>query len=266
MTTTPPPGIYPGIPDEDYHKWLALGSTSIKALASKPAGAFLYRQSHPIESAAFTLGRVAHSLILEGRDDAVTVIEATDWRSKAARDARDAAPGPALLEHEWDTVCRMRDSVFSNPDAADLLTGHDAEVSLRWDLGGVQLKGRLDAWHKGRGIIVDLKTTRDASPRGFGRAAAEYGYHAQAALYHDGLAELTSYDHEYFIVAVEKEAPYLTAVYEVLPDQLDAGRETVRDGIAAFEAATGTNDWPTRYESQPLDLPMWAYTEQEITF
>lgn len=261
--TTPPPGIYPGIPDHEYHAWSALGSTSIKALATLPAGAYLYRQTHPLESAAFTLGRAAHSLILEGRKPDY-VVNAPDRRAKAYKEAAQDADAEILLYHEWQSICRMRDSVMANTDAADLLTGHAPEVSLRWDEGDVPLKGRLDGWHEGRGIIVDLKTTRDASPRGFGRAAAEYGYHAQAALYHDGLSELTGRDHEYFIVAVEKTAPYLTAVYEVLPDQIDAGREIVRDGIAAYAEAKGANDWPTRYESQPLYLPMWAYPDMEM--
>jgi exodeoxyribonuclease VIII len=158
----------------------------------------------------------------------------------------------------------MRDAVMANKDAAELLTGHEAETSLRWDADDVPVKARLDAWHRDAQKIVDLKTTRDASPRGFGRAAAEYGYHAQAAHYADGVRALTGQGHEYYIVCVEKTEPYLTAVYEVFPDMLDAGRETVREGLAAYREAKAANHWPTSYPTQPLDLPAWAYPELEL--
>ena len=257
----PPPGIYPGVPDREYRAWDALGSTDIKTLATHPAGVFRYRRQNRTESAAFLIGSAAHALILEDREP--SWVDATTRATKAYKEAA-AINGPLLLASEWDTVRRMRDAVLRNPDAAQLLTGHEAETSLRWDVDGVAVKGRLDAWHRGSQTIVDLKTTRDASPRGFGRAAAEYGYHAQAAHYSDGVTALTGETHDYFIVCVEKEAPYLTAVYEVFPDMLDAGAETVRDGLNAYREATTADDWPTHYEMQPLYLPAWAYPEVEL--
>jgi hypothetical protein len=266
VTITPPPGIYESIRDAEYHKWDALGSTDLKTLATHPAGVFRFRKENPRTNVtAFDIGTAAHALILEGREDAVTVVPAPDWRSKAARDARDTAPGVALLAHEWDAVRRMRDAVMDNPDAASLLTGHTPEVSLRVDTDGVPLKGRLDAWHPDKRIIVDLKTTRDASPRGFGRAAAEYGYHAQAAHYHDLTEALTGHEHDYYIVAVEKDRPNITAVYEVLHDHLAAGRQVIADALAAYRDARAADEWPTRHEQQPLDLPAWAYPETELT-
>jgi hypothetical protein len=264
--STPDPGIYPGVPDTQYRAWDALGSTDIKTLAANPAGVFRFRRENPRSNGILDLGKVAHSLILEGREDAVTVLDFPDWKTKAAREARDAALKTALLAHEWKTVKRMRDAVFANPDAAALLTGHEAETSLRWDVDGVRLKGRLDGWKRDEGIIVDLKTARDASPRGFGRAAAAYGYHTQAAQYHGGLEALTGESATYYIVAVEKEPPFLTAVYEVATDQLDAGREAVEDGINAYREAIAADAWPTSYPSQPLDLPAWAYPEMELEF
>lgn len=259
--TTPPPGIYPGIPEAEYRAWDALGSTDIKTLASHPAGVFRFRRKYPQQSNAFAIGNAAHALILEGRE--TPYVDATTRNTKAYKDYA-AIHGPSLLAHEWDTVQRMRDAVFANPDAANLLTDHEPETSLIWDEGGTRLKGRLDGWRADERIIVDLKTARDVSPRGFGRAAGEYGYHAQAAQYSDGVAALTGEVPTYFIVAVEKEPPYLTAVYEVTADQIASGRETVREGIAAYHDANATGYWATNYPLQPLDLPMWAYTEMEI--
>jgi exodeoxyribonuclease VIII len=261
------PGIYYGVPDHEYRAWDALGSTDIKTLATQPAGVFQYRRQNPRNSAAFDVGRVAHSLILEGDESRVVAIDVEAKRGKAWTEPAEAARAEGktpLTVAEWAEVKAMRDSVFANPEAAKMLTGHEAETSLRWDYGGTPLKARLDGWHRNAGVIVDLKTTRDASPRGFGRSAAEYGYHAQAAHYSSGVFNLTGQTHEYFIVCVEKAAPFTTAVYEVFPDMIDAGAEIVREGINAYREATAADAWPTSYPMQPLDLPAWAYPEVEL--
>lgn len=263
------PGIYPGVPDHEYRAWDALGSTDIKTLATHPAGVFRFRRENPRSSQAFDVGRVAHSLILEGDETRVVAIDVEAKRGKAWTDPAEAARAEGktpLTVAEWDSVRQMRDSVFANPDAAELLTGHEAETSLRWDEHGTPAKARLDAWHRDQQVIVDLKTTRDASPRGFGRSAAEYGYHAQAAHYSDGVLALTDARNDYFIVCVEKEPPYVTAVYEVFIDQIVAGREIVREGLNAYREAITTNHWPTHYPQQPLELPAWAYPDMEIAF
>jgi hypothetical protein len=44
----------------------------------------------PREEARFDLGRAAHQVLLEGNAN-VAVIEESDWRTKAAKDARDWA-------------------------------------------------------------------------------------------------------------------------------------------------------------------------------
>ena len=259
--TTPTPGIYPGVPEHEYRAWDALGSTDIKTLATHPAGVFQFRRVYRVEKAEFDLGTVAHSLILEGDESKVAVLNVKDKRGKewTAHDATAREEGKIPLKlTEWDTVRRMRDSVFTNTDAAALLTNHEPEVSIRWDQNGVPLKGRLDAWHGGAGIIADLKTCRDASPTGFGKDAANYGYHVQAADYADGVNVLTGDVPDYFIVAVCKEAPHSVGVYRLTPEHLDKGRAIVTRALINYNEALVRHEWPTNYDTQDLNLPRWA--------
>src|SRR5699024_511784 len=109
---------------------------------------------------------------------------APDWRSKAAREARDEANAagkiPALMT-DMGIAAAMRDAVFANSVARTLLFRGKAEVSMyATDPDtGVKMRSRPD-WlphGEGRPVIVDYKTTRDANPNrdAFRNSAFAYG-------------------------------------------------------------------------------------------
>ncbi len=71
-------------------------------------------------------------------------------------------------------------------------------------------KGKFDAVNTKEKYIVDLKTTRNASPENFTELIMNAKYHMQAAYYLDALG----YD-DYYIVAIEKDAPYCICTYKL---------------------------------------------------
>ncbi len=122
----------------------------------------------------------------------------------------------------------------------------------------IDCKGRVD-FVADIGALVDLKTTRDASPEGFGRECARYEYHVQAAFYRDGFRSATGRDLPYIIVAVETSKPHVVQVYRVPDEILDLGRERYRALLDRLYMCRGQSDWPG-YGSEVLDLtlPRWA--------
>jgi len=165
------PGVYDGISNAAYHADPALGSTSLKTLATKTPAHYMWDKDAPEGTTdAFTLGTAAHSLILEGDSSSIVVVEADNWLTKAAKEAKSAALAEGkqpLLTKEWLQVHSMRDAVMAHPVARDLFTGHQAEQSVFWEEDGLTLKCRPDAWQPGQ--LVDLKTTVNADPREFGK-------------------------------------------------------------------------------------------------
>jgi len=153
------PGIY-DISADAYHADPVIEpslSSSIAhvLLSSSPSHAW---QEHPRLNPAFEaedepkfdLGTAAHGLILQG-DSGVTVIEADDWRTKAAREARDAARAagktPLLAKH-WDDVEQMADAVERQLDAfrdpPRPLSDGLPERTLVWREGSIWCRVRLD--------------------------------------------------------------------------------------------------------------------------
>lgn len=253
------PGIYPDLTNAEYHRDAALGSTSLKTLAMRTPAHYLHDKQHPKFSDAFTLGTAAHSLILEGDTSNIVIVEADNWLTKAAKEAKAAALAAGkqpLLEKEMAQVEAMRDAVMTHPVASRYFINHMAEQSVFWEEDGLMLKCRPDAWL--RGTIVDLKTTVDASPNTFGKTAFNFGYFMSAAHYIDGVKAATGEDVKFVFVNVEKTAPYMVSVVELDDVALDYGRQMLDRAKRIYRECTKSGRWPGYANTEPLSLPMYA--------
>jgi len=271
------PGIYEGISNADYHKDPALGSTSLKTLATKTPAHWLYDSTHPKSSDAFDLGTVAHSLILENDKSGVDVWDFPAWTTKASKEARDESRSAGripLLTKDWEQVRGMTESVMRHPVASKMLTGHKAEQSVFWEEGELVLKCRPDAWKPG--ALIDLKTARDANPNEFGKVAADYGYHQSAAHYIDGVKAAMGEELPFHFVLVEKTEPYLVSVVELDVEAINIGRALNDRAKRIYRECADSGNWPGYPSGQTVYLPAWAIyqaeellglnTETEITF
>jgi hypothetical protein len=258
------PGIYDGISNAAYHADAALGSTSLKTLATKTPAHYQHDKKHPKFSDAFTLGTAAHSLILEGDESGVMVVDHENWLTKAAKefkaDALSAGKQP-LLAKEWAQVLAMRDAVMAHPVARELFTGHRAEASVFWDEEGQTYKCRPDAWKSD--VLVDLKTTVNADPNEFGKVAHGFGYHQSAAHYIDGMKAATGEELPFRFVLVEKTAPYFVSVVELDWEAIDIGRALNDRAKRIYRECVESGNWPGYPTAEPISLPMWAIYQAE---
>jgi hypothetical protein len=258
------PGIYSGISNADYHRDPALGSTSLKTLATRTPAHYQHDKTHPKFSDAFTLGTAAHSLILEGDTSSVVVVEADNWMGKYAKGAKVealAAGKQPLLSGEWAQVKGMRDSVMAHEVAGPLFAGHKAEQSVFWREGGLMLKCRPDAWRFD--ALIDLKTTVNADPNEFGKTAHNFGYHQSAAHYIDGVKAATDEELPFHFVLVEKTAPYLVSVVELDIEAVNIGRQLNDRAKRIYRECVETNTWPGYPNADLISLPMWAIYQAE---
>lgn len=258
--------VIDGLPNADYHSRPELGSTSLKTLA-RPGGPakWKWEQEHPRKSTAFDVGSVAHSLILEGDESGVTVIDVDTKRGKVwtegSAEARESGKIP-LTTMEWREVVAMRDAVMAHPLAKRAFTGHVPERSIFWkDTTGLGLKCRPDALHPN--LIVDLKTTTDASPAEFGRTAYKFGYFQSAAHYQDGVAEAYGEVLPFLFVNAEKSAPHLVSVVELDEEAIDYGRQMNNRAAAIYHDCTATDTWPGYPTTEAIRLPKFAVNQLE---
>ena len=265
--------IVHGMPDAEYHARPELSSTEARLLLQSPAK-YRWRKDNPPlidDSPKFDIGKAVHAKVL-GQGAEVVVVDADDWRTKAARDAREEArsQGKApLLTREFDAVNAMAESVLANQTARALLSQPgDTEVSLFADVDGVPVRARFDFLpdrSERRTVAADLKTTIDASLGEFEKSVARYQYDVQAAWYLDALTAATGDDTAAFVfIAVEKEAPYLTGVYQLPTQWGEMGAVKARRARELFAECTSTGVWPGYPEEvRLLSPPTWAVYEFE---
>lgn len=267
------PGLYDGIPEEQYHADEALSSAGARELLPPSCPAiYHYRRSHPVFKDVFDFGSAAHKLVL-GEGPAVKVVDAADWRTKAAQEQRDAARAAGfipLLAHEWARAAAMAAAIQDHELAGELLSplaGGKAELSGWWQdpETGVWCRFRLDwlAGHRtrfGQPIIVDYKSSTCAEPETFARkSVAEYRYDQQDAWYSDGYLALTGEQPAFLFLVQEKLPPYLISVVQLTEEDRQVGRERNRRALEVFRDCAEAGIWPGYSQDVELiAMPSWA--------
>lgn len=275
------PGVYDGIPNDVYHADPvpegSLSSTGARRLLPPSCPAlFKHWQDHPEPTTqALDLGQAAHTLVL-GNGPLLARVDAEDWRTKAAREQRDAARAVGkvpLLAADYDTAMAMADAVRRHPVAGPLFDPEagQPEQTLIWRDPEtlVMCRVRLD-WllhnREGRAVIPDLKTTRSAEPHSLAASMVKFGYNLQGAWYEDGVAALGLSDGPpvFILVAVEKTPPYLITIGQPDPDAIEAGRLQARKARDIYRRCRVADHWPA-YTDEVVQLPMprWAQIQHE---
>lgn len=227
------------------------------------------------DSKVFDRGALVHKLVLgKGRD--VVVVEAPDWRTKAAQAARDDARDEGkipVLEDDYLEAAWAAKAIVEQLDAIGIVLDGESEVAIAWQ----ELSGRGPVWCRGmldhvivrdrRAVIYDLKTCRSAHPSACARAVLNYGYDVQAAAYPRALQQLMPQLNgrvDFVFIFAEPRAPFA-----VTPGRLDDVLRT-RGEERWTEAYTAWGDrmFAAKREGDVLDLtaPWPAYANGIVTF
>ena len=251
------------ISNADYHADPAISASQLKEIGRSPFhywSRYINPDRQPlIQTSAMKLGSLTHCCVLEPDEVSKRYGITPDRRSnagKALAAGMEASGIEAVTAQEMEQALSMATSVRSNSTAALLLANGAAETSHWWDdvTTGLRCKCRPD-WLSADGeTIVDLKTCVDASPNGFARAIAQWGYQVQSAHYLCGtLAK------RFVFVAVEKTAPYAVGVYELDAQALVHGSIARHNALQRIQDCRAIGEWPGYTDGiQTLQLPGWA--------
>lgn len=293
ISTDIEPGVYPDISNEDYHGGPGISNSGLGDILRSP---WHYYSRHldpnrpkPTEKDWQLVGNLAHCAILEPEEfEKRYVVLPSDAPRRPSEIQRNAKkPSAATIQaiewwDEWtartagattitpeqrDAALRQSAAVRALPDVAEALASGRSEVSAYWvdDATDALCKCRPDWVHTaGAGVVLlDVKTTEDASPAGFARSIMRYGYHRQAAWYSDGYALASGTRVLAFVlVAVEKEWPYAACAMMLDDASLDLGRRSYRRALDTYAECLARNEWPS-YSSaiELVSLPAYAFGE-----
>lgn len=165
-----------------------------------------------------------------------------------------------LNQEQWDAVHKAAKAIKDHPAASKLIGAGKAEQSVYWNdpLTGELCRCRPD-WWRDDNIVVDLKTTENASKDGFAKSIANFRYDVQAAFYLDGIELATGKRPRGFVfVAIEKKPPFAVGVYVLDAETLDAARLVYQKDLQAYAACQQSGEWPGYGDKiQTINLPAW---------
>lgn len=234
------------------------------------------RQEHPRlnpnfvrdEEAKFDIGNAAHALMLND-ERAFAVIDAKDWRTNAAKDARDAARKAGkipLLTEQWQRTQAMvaagRMQLAGHEDASDAFTNGKPEQTIVWAEDGVLCRARLD-WlpNTPTGWFDDYKSTEIAEPDAWRRICFNLGMDIQAAFYRRGIRACgLSDDPQFRFVVHEVEEPYALCVIAPKPAAIDLADQKVDAALAVWRQCLKENRWPG-YPNRTCWIDVPGYVE-----
>lgn len=263
--------------EKEYRQHDGVSRSELWKLRESPEKAKWAWENPEQPTPALLFGQAVHKLILEPDtfDDEFAVAPDCDRRTKAGKEAYNAfceglGDRGIITIDQYQTAVEMQKAALQAPFVAKLLQG-EHEKPMLWvdELTGETCKIRIDVLNTSTStpIIVDYKSTEDASTDGFMRSAIKYGYSFQAAMYSEGFEKVTGEKPIFVFIAQEKKPPYSVNILQADDLFLKHGYEIFRELIGVYSDCKKSGNWYGYLGAynviNNLALPSWAAKELE---
>lgn len=215
------------------------------------------------------LGRAIHCMLFEPGDFERRYVAWEEGRARRGKDyeafRRDNWGKEVLSHSQLETAEAAALEFVADPIVKDLISSGRSEVTAFKVVSGIQCRGRLDWIATGR-CIVDLKTSKDISPRAFGYDFYKYHYDIKLGLYRRWLSQLTGRSWPVMLIALEKKPPYEIAVIPIQDAVLDYGAEKGLKIIKRVRQCIESGSWPGLFggEEGYLHVPIFEMEDIEL--
>ncbi len=269
------------MPFDAYRSIEAANSHGLMRVLQSPAH-YLHARNEPNNpTPAMVLGSLIHLAVLEPAKFEAHVFCAPecDRRTKVGKalfeDFQHGLPPEHIIAtpSQYETVRGVQRALLAHPVMAGLMqtpTGQ-SELTVVWQdpATGLDCKARFDriCWRDDRMIVIDLKSTSDASYKAFSRDAANMKYDVQAAHYSEGAKIVFGKaEVDFIFAAVETSEPYGAKFY-VADEELflSYGRRRRNFAMRTLADCIEKQDFPCYgVEIQNLGFPGWVDSDPEF--
>lgn len=206
------------------------------------------------ESSRQEMGSIAHAVMIEGDESKVKVIDADDWRTKAAKEERDEARANGLLPilaKDMETVRKMVavavEKIFTS-ELCEPWMEAAPEQTLLWSENGLWFRSRPDKLTPNGRVYFDYKTVAGtAHPAKFAKGPViSHGYDLQAALGKRGVKAVLQQEQCTVIFIVQEiNEPYAVSLVSLSPQFMGIAAERLELAIYQWRKCLSNNLWPS---------------------
>ena len=259
------------ITNAEYHgRKTHLSSTNVRTFYNNKKK-FKYGLTHELvkQTKAMADGTAVHSFFLE-RDkfntDYVTKPLDIKLNTKVGKEWAQEHQNKIIIDSEFSSnLLEMEKSFMDSPAKLIYDNKGQTELSYFWDdLQLVKGKCRPDWISDDGSIVVDIKTTTDASPKGFQKSISNWGYHLQLGWYIRGLRKLGLPAKEFIFIAIEKTPPFSVGVYRADQEMINFAMNKLDEIVPEINQALASQEFPDYTpEITSIGLPPWMTNKKE---
>jgi len=264
----------------EYHsKTDFLGSGQLRTFIRSPYHYFQSLSGNaPEPTPSMNLGTLIHLMLSEPHRYHENVILKPDFNRRTKQGKLDEAEWvkenikKIIVDNkQYEILNGIYESLKKLPMAMNILKDGHKEISGFFldPSTSIQCRIRPDIFIPRDGkippIILDIKSTKDASEEAFQMSIKRYGYHIAAAYYLRGASIIEKEECSNFMwIAVENVAPYAVAVYEMDQAWREIGESVVSSSMKKLSECIDKDDWPA-YQSEPqmISPPEWLLKKYE---
>lgn len=214
------------------------------------------------------IGSAAHKIML-GRGKEIVLINVPDFKTKDAREKRDAAlalghvPILADLMDDVETMVAAAGSQLERHQDKDAFTAGSGEVMIAWQEDGFWYRALIDWLSDDMLTVDDYKTTgMSVAPHTLGIRAENAGWPIQAAFIERGLNILHPEGagrRRFRFIAQENYRPFALVVAHMDEHWMTMGRKKVAAADHMWRTAVRSGRW-AGYPTCGIvpDYPSWA--------
>ena len=239
--------------EKEYRNHPAVSRSELWKIKESPEK-FKYYKEHPQEpTPALVFGQLFHKMALQPTEvwSEFAVSPRVDRRTKDGKERWaqfeiNSAEKTVVSLDMVEQAAEMCAALHANDFCRKLLSG-SKETPYFWvdEMTGEACKCRTDCTVEinGMPLVVDLKSTNDASNDAFMRDAVRYGYDFQAAMYLEGVKSVTGVEHGFVFIAVEKTEPYAINIFQCDKPFIQHGYDTFRELLGIYHDCQQTGNW-----------------------
>lgn len=197
------------------------------------------------------IGSIAHHILLAGDTRDIVTIDAKDYRTNAAKEARDYARAGGripVLQHKLaainDMVLAAR-AYLGDSEIAGVMDEGEPESTIVWHEGDTWCRCRPD-WLSS--IHLSVKTTAgSAEPDTWIRNHLSLDGHDMAAVFYErGIAAVLQGKHRQTVfLLIEQAPPHGCSLVGLSPAQHDLASRKLDRAIALWASSMATGKWPS---------------------
>jgi hypothetical protein len=243
----------------------------LKGLSKSPAHALLqHRESTDTDALRF--GRAFHQRLLTPGEEFLFWEKNLSYATKEGKllrkEVQEKGLEPYQLQKgELASIDAMVTSLYRHKLVREMLAEESVmEKQMYWmdHSYGVPMRGKLDQYILDGGILIDYKSTEDASFDAFLYSIRKYRYNAQSAMYMDALVTHGYKVNRSYLVAVEKSPPYGVGLFGLpihnkdvmdrryMDISIESGRAFYKRMAKVYKDCIENNEWERAYHENVL--------------